>query len=280
MIPKGGPPATMNFILLLTLIISASHSSGKDDSCGVKNFETVEYEPPWADARQYWFEPLFQPGGRSASVNFNGEKVLETWVTKDDGRTWYKSSKSRRHPLAPRSLACCDVVSATDPFNSKHIIRQNGDRFEESFDGSRTWQAVAHAKILQDNATIRGRAEALAEFKRNGGQLMTNELPWTKLIVEQIAFDPIHADVTFLVTNKGIYRRLQSNGEWTLLRVGIDRIGEVSSMSISPKTGVVLVGTAHGIYRSLDQGCTFMKSLEKAGPPEHPYVTVISKEFF
>lgn len=192
-------------------------------------------------------EPWASPLNVLEQLKVEVRDIPGLFISNDGGETWTKLSD------AIDSLDYWGIPTfpplGISPSNPKTMFGVGHTGVMKSIDGGVSWAAVGQQGELQSNARLSSEKQHTAEPE---GPRM--------LEVLQFAVDPNDEDVTYIVSNKGLFRTTDGGKTWVLMNLGFDELDAMNSLAFAPlDSRKIYAGTARGLLYSPDRGCNFEK---------------------
>jgi len=215
------------------------------------SFTIVAVHP--AQPRTAFATLLIEPVGQVQPAK--GQKAFQNlgdlYVTRDGCETWTLFAEGMGEAAA----------LGIAPSNPRVMFAVGSEGVVKSTNGGKTWVPVGQQKELSAPPYIPGRAERQAKLFPG---IRFGPVP---VEIYRIVVDLRDEDVVYIVSNKGLYRTLDSARTWCLLNTGPDILDNVNSLGLNPADPQELfVGTRLGTLYSKDRGCHF----ERIYPPLRP----------
>lgn len=200
----------------------------------------------------------------------------------DGGRTWIgqkcllKStnlsigvSKLLYHPIDPNTIyAYGGLSNAGDSLNGIYLSRDGGQSFSFVYCTSSATFAISVSN--PDVIYARGTSQSIVKSIDGGGiwnlvgqndaiRLFGKQSDQLNNIL-QIVIDPREANITYLVSRKGIIRTTDGGVSWCNLNLGGNLNTSIRCMALSPlDSATIFAGTSRGLFKSNQGGCGWQK---------------------
>jgi hypothetical protein len=186
------------------------------------------------------------------------------YVSTDGGDHWslFSGDFNRRSFEEPCLLGI-------NPSNPEMMVLHARSGVTMTRDGGKNWTPVGNQRELEKPAQLRGYEEASDQL-RSKGIVPPKQWPydWTYLVIMSVAFEPRNESVTYLVTNKGLYKTQDGGRSWCLIHSGFRTLFGVRSIFIDDRNpSRLFVGVGSKILYSKDGGCHFEDFLDSAELP-------------
>lgn len=232
---------------------SAQHfaATASHDEHGVLNFSLSAISPR---------TPSTIYGTFGVTVPTKFAPLSGVYVSRDAGDNWVMFAPGLRGDDA-NELTQLGI----SPSNPQMMIGHATSGMVMSEDGGKTWLPVGQQADLERPADLAGRKEGLETAAKRGLVAAYGLYPrMTHLKVQQVAFQPGNSRVIYLLTNKGLYKTVDSARSWKLVYVPKPYVGKppllygITSLFLDPSDANRLyLGTLDKVLVSDDAGCHF-----------------------
>jgi photosystem II stability/assembly factor-like uncharacterized protein len=201
---------------------------------------------------------LFRPGTAYASVPITVEQEKGIWRTTDFGVTW-ESYSDVPYGLPASALA----VDSTD--GTMYLVA--ADQFHKSLDAGASWiqifapiESPTAIATGPDGAVYAGRAGEICRSTDAWTTSTCAAFPSTPVRIVEIPGQALPSAVNLLVASQdGLFTSSDGGGTWTAVSGELGSEGYLEAVD-ADSHGLVLAGTASGIYRSEDRGLSWARS--------------------
>ena len=201
---------------------------------------------------------LFRPGTAYASVPIAIESEKGIWRTRDYGLTWESYSDVPHH--LPASALAVDASAGT-----MYLVA--ADQFHKSVDEGASWIQIM-APIPSPTAIATGHAGTA--YAGRAGEICRSTDKWTTStcapfpstptrIVEIPGQSPPSGVNLLAASRDGLFTSTDGGSTWSLVAGELGSEGYVEAVDAAPD-GLVLAGTASGVYRSQNRGSSWERS--------------------
>jgi photosystem II stability/assembly factor-like uncharacterized protein len=182
-----------------------------------------------------------------SDLHLKSHNVDGVYQSVDGGEHWRKFTSE----ILPFNLSWAGVSAlGISPGNPNLMIGSGRHGIEKTVDGGKTWVPVGQVDLLEARPVYR---------QEHGGRTQMLGAPVVQDLYEFL-FDQHAAGTVYMLSNRGIYKTIDSGTSWRLLDLGFDEIDAINSMALNPhKTDQIIVGSRYGIFISNDGGCHFKR---------------------
>jgi hypothetical protein len=196
----------------------------------------------------------------SGEMNLKSASLPGVYVSRDAGDNWAMFAPGLRGDEA-NELTQLGISTS----NPQIMVGHATSGVVITRDGGKTWLPVGQQTDLERPTDLAGRKEALERAAKRGLVAAYGLYPpMTHLKVQQIAFQPGDSKVIYLLTNKGLYKTVDSGRGWNLVYVSKPYAGKppllygIKSLFLDPSDANRLyLGTLDKVFVSDDGGCHF-----------------------
>lgn len=234
--------------------LSAHHfaTSSVHDERAILHFDLSAIDPR---------NPATLYGSFRAEVKASGKTNLKyavlpgVYVSRDAGDNWAIFAPSLRVGETNEHTQL-----GINPSNPQVMVGHATSGVVISRDGGKNWLPVGQQAELEEPANLAGRKEGLTALSKRGLVAFHGmHPPMTHLKIRQIVFRPGDRKVIYLVTNKGLYKTVDSAKSWDLVYVGNPPLlyGIKSLFLDRSDAERLYLGTRDRVLVSEDGGCHF-----------------------